>query len=152
MKAKGGFTLIELLVVIGIIAILAGVVIVAVNPGRQFAQGRDTVRNNDVLAILNAIGQYQADHGGNFNCPTGQSLPTSLTFIGSGAGEYNMHDCIIPTYISQIPLDPIGAPSSTFTSTGSYTTGYRVSYDPTTRRVTVDAPYAEITTPITLTR
>jgi len=148
MKGRSGFTLIELLVVIGIIAILAGVVIVALNPGRQFAQARDTQRQSNVRAILDAVGEYQADHGGNFNCPTGSSLPTVATEI-SNPGGFNIHDCIVPTYISQLPRDP---GSSTFVSTSSYDAGYRLKYDPSTRRVTVDAPYAEINTPITLTR
>ena len=53
-----------MLVVIGIIGILAAIVLVAVNPGRQFAQSRNVQRQSDVNAILNAINTYQTDNNG----------------------------------------------------------------------------------------
>ncbi len=133
MKSKG-FTLIELLVVIGIIAILAGVVIVALNPGRQFAQARNTQRWSNVNTILNAISQNQVDNKGNFTCATGGPLPTSSAQIGSSG--YNIETCIVPTYVSTMPVDPtVGTASST---------GYFVVYDPATRRITVSAQSTEI--------
>ena len=64
MKVKNGFTLIELLVVIAIMVILMGVVLVALNPGRQYQLSRDAKRQSDVNAILNAINQYQIDNDG----------------------------------------------------------------------------------------
>ena len=135
-----GFTLIEILIVIGILAILATVVLIALNPARQFAQARDSQRTANVNAILNAIGQRIADNKGVFEgtlnsvtCPT---LPTAATAIGT-----TLDDCLVPTYLSAIPTDP--KPGS-----GG---GYRVAA-PTGGRITVDAPSAEITTPIEVTR
>jgi prepilin-type N-terminal cleavage/methylation domain-containing protein len=62
LKNQKGFTLIEILVVIGMIALLAAIVLIAINPSRQFAQGRNSQRHNDASAILNAVGQYIADN------------------------------------------------------------------------------------------
>src|SRR3989344_4777514 len=61
-----GFTLIEILVVIGIIAILAAIVLVAINPARHFREASNTQRSSNVNAILNAVGQFIVDNKGEF--------------------------------------------------------------------------------------
>ena len=43
-KVKQGFTLIELLVVIGILTVLLAIVLIAINPGKQFSQANNTQR------------------------------------------------------------------------------------------------------------
>ena len=140
-KRQAGFTLIEILVVIGIIAILASIVIIAINPARQFAQARDTQRRNDVTAVLNSIGQYMADNDGLF---TGcVALPGTTTEIGTGVGNVNIESCIVPTYISTMPMDPDGGTAAA--------TGYSVKEDATTGRITVSAT-PEVATTIGVTR
>ena len=52
---KSGFTLLEILLVVGIIAILAGIVIVAINPAKQLATVRNTERKSDIKQINNAL-------------------------------------------------------------------------------------------------
>lgn len=140
-KPIKGFTLIEILVVIGIIAILAAIVIVAVNPARQFAQANDTTRTSDVSAILNAIGQNIADNKGTFTCGT-VTLPSTATDIGTAAGKIDL-TCLVPNYISAVPKDPVGGADTD--------TKYQVMQDATTKRVTVSAT-PQVASSISLTR
>ncbi|MFA6909214.1 MAG: prepilin-type N-terminal cleavage/methylation domain-containing protein [Patescibacteria group bacterium] len=154
---KKGFTLIELLVVIGIIAILAGIVIVAVNPGRQLAQARDATRWNDVNALLSSVHQYAVDNLGNFpsgidvdettvqivgtdtttNCSTATPTCTNhgspvTVFSAAASGCYvNLLPVLVSTYLPAIPQDG---------QTGSaLTTRFYIDRNPTTGRITVGA-------------
>lgn len=137
-KKTEGFTLIEILVVIGIIAVLAAIVIVAINPAKQFAQARNTQRTSNTASILNAIGQRMADNKGVFagsftigantyTCPT--IVNDGIDNAGGGTG-LNL-SCLVPTYISSLPIDPAGTTSPDI--------GYTVAVD-ATGRVTVCAP------------
>lgn len=126
---SAGFTLMELLVVIGVIAILASIVVVALNPSRQFAQARNTQRESDVATILNAVGQNIADNKGTFTC-AGVTIDGTATTIGTGAT--NLTSCLVPTYIpSTIPFDPDGGTAAD--------TKYTIAVD-TLGRFTVCAP------------
>lgn len=133
MNRKGGFTLIEILVVIGIIAILAGIVIIAINPSRQFAQARDTQRTSDVSALSNAIGQYIADNKG--------VLPSEITSTLQEISNSGADICsvLVPTYMAALPVDPSTGNAIPSPCPTSYSTGYKVVEDNTTKRITVSA-------------
>lgn len=140
MYMRRGFTLIELLIVIGIIGILAAVVLVAVNPARQFANARDTQRRSDLYGITNAVYQYAVEHNG--------IIPSSITQIptgiGSDPGLVNLALDLVPTYIAAFPHDP---------STGSDgNTGYMIYRDPNNRVVATASSELNPATPIQIIR
>src|SRR3954469_23987845 len=103
---KNGFTLIEILVVIGIIAVLAAVVLVAINPARQFKLARDSQRVSNVNALLNTVSQNIAEHHGVFYCgPNPMPLPSTTTIVRNSGGV-DLAPCVVPAYISMLPFDP----------------------------------------------
>jgi prepilin-type N-terminal cleavage/methylation domain-containing protein len=84
-----GFTLIELLIVIGIIAILAAAVIIAINPGQQFASARDRTRESHINTLQKALFSYQIDNLGTLG---GLNLPSTLTEI-CNTNEIDPSEC-----------------------------------------------------------
>ena len=131
-----GFTLIELLVVIGVLTVLLAIVLVAVNPSRQFSQANDTQRRSDVNAILNAVHQYAADNKGVL--PTGIPTGATAALICKPTATCNGTDpavdlCtdVVAKYLADIPRDPKNgtiAPGANTLSCDATTTAYDTTY------------------------
>ncbi len=145
---KSGFTLIELLIVIALIAVLAGAVIIALNPARQFQQARNSERWSHVSAIANAVQQATAESRGTWTCASG-AIPTSTTDIAPGAGNYDLCNCLVPNQVASLPYDPS---SGSYTDCTTYDTGYTISANSSTGRVTIYAPSAELGASISVTQ
>jgi prepilin-type N-terminal cleavage/methylation domain-containing protein len=146
-NSQKGFTLIELLVVIGVLAVLLAIVLIAINPARQFSQANNTKRASDVNAILNAVDQYAADNKG--------SIPVSITTTSQTISDAAADICsaIVPTYIAALPVDPLTNNGTAIsTCSGTYTTGYTIIKSATDNRITVTAPAAELGAVIGVTR
>lgn len=143
---RRGFTLIELLLVIVIVAILAGIVLVAINPARQVSQANNAQRRSDVNAILSAVHQYSIDNRGTIP----SAITTTAQTIGSGTGKADICSLVVPTYIAAMPFD--GADSGNlYTDCTTYNTGYTIKKD-ANNRITVAAPSAELSESISVTR
>lgn len=120
-KTTQGFTLIELLIVVSIIAILASVVFVALNPLQRFKDARDARRWSDVSELLNAIKLNQIDNGGTYISAITNAVAGTNYQIGSnGSGcdtgcsaVVTVGSCLdLPSIISSghigsIPKDPV---------------------------------------------
>ncbi len=158
VSLKSGFTLLEILLVVGIIAILAGIVILAINPTKQLGDARNAQRRSDVLTILNAIYQYSIDTNGTIPATITSTAACALGAnkeINNGAATnanlVDLYTTLIAseastTYLVAIPRDPIATSSAD--GLGS---GYAV-VKTASNRVTVCAPLAESGVTISVTR
>lgn len=147
---KHGFTLIELLVVIALIAILATTVILGMNPARQFAQARNAQRWTHVNSYLKIVHQNRVDNNGVWTCAAG-ALPNVATNMGSGPDDYDICDCILPTYARVLAPDP-SAPDAHYNDCDDYNTGYTIMENATDGRITIAAPAAEVGVAIGVTQ
>ncbi len=114
-KTAQGFTLVELLIVIAIIAILAAVVVLIVNPLELTRRGRDAARLSDFANLQQAINiavqeatnstQYLLCGGVAGSC-AGNSVTGTRSSAGTGWAKVNLGtqtSVSVPT----LPIDPI---------------------------------------------
>jgi len=157
IQVHKGFTLLEVLLVIALIAILAGLIVVAVNPAKQLAGARNVQRQSDINTIVNAIYQYVID-GNALSTLSIPSIATCrATCIAYTAWTDNAQqicrtertgDCLLgvenmddtlAAYLGALPVDPSA------TSEGDDNgTGYYICQDSSSYTVTVCAPGTEI--------
>jgi prepilin-type N-terminal cleavage/methylation domain-containing protein len=144
---KNAFTLLELLIVIGILVILIGATIAAINPGRQFAKANNARRWSDISVLLNAVLQNIIDNKGVWVCPDYSEITTSTdgAFIASTTEailQAPICNCLLPRYLPALPQDPrVGNPLTACPAT--YNTRYKIYQDATTSRITIFAPDAQ---------
>ncbi len=111
---KKAFTLIEVLLVVAILAILAGIVILAIDPGRESGDATNAQRSADVNTMLNAVYQYALNNTGSLP-PVILDLPdtapveicnVSLNSNSDCNGYLDLSILIKENYLRAIPADP----------------------------------------------
>jgi prepilin-type N-terminal cleavage/methylation domain-containing protein len=136
-KSKHAFTLLEILLVVAALSILAGIVIIAINPSRQLATTRNAQRAMDVNTIFKAVYQYAIDHKGLLPASIG-TTPVEICRSNavSCAGMVNLSSLTDNgTYLVSLPIDP--------TDSSVNGTGYMI-YKTSAGRPIVDSSLAEL--------
>lgn len=157
MRKRDGFTLIELLVVISIIAVLAAVVFVALDPVTRFASARNSRRWNDVNSVLTAAHECIVDADGvTSGCIGSLTAGQTYEIVSSGStgcddvctgATSDTHcadiDTALVAYLKTLPTDPGGVTAGH--------TEYSISID-SNNIITVASCAAELSATIQVSR
>lgn len=113
-----GFTLVELLVVIAIVAILAGALMIAINPQALLQKSRDAKRLQDMDTLVKAINLALADGEITLAATSTEGVSTGSRAV-NGTGYVSF---TIPTgktglskYLPTLPADPLNTGSNVYT-------------------------------------
>jgi len=158
-NVQAGFTLLEVLLVVAIIAILAGIVIVAINPGKNLGDARNANRSADVNTIINGIYQYELDNNGASPPIGSRTGAVAITTTATEICNSTASTCtglvdlnVLSTngkYLVGIPTDPTcptGPPACNANGAG-----YKVLLT-SNNRLQVTAPQAENSKTIQVTK
>jgi len=157
-QSQKGFTLIELLLVIAIIAILAAVIFVALDPLKRFADSRDSTRWSEIEELLHAIKIDQIDNRGEYLQSIQDIADDTWYMIGIASttiedcetqcdalGDFdvatttacvNLAGLVGEGYMPSIPISPNNPNESVWSAS---TTGYVLRKDVDTGYLTIGA-------------
>ena len=106
MRLRRGFTLIELLLVIGVVGVLASIVIVAINPGKQLQAAEDVRRSSNANQLAKAFEHHFIDTWEPIlDIPEGEENAVPLCRAGITDPSCVNVDVLVPTFIVALPVD-----------------------------------------------
>lgn len=103
--SRPGFTLIELLIALGIIGIVSTIVLVAVNPYKNYCEAENAKRKVEARELKNAIYQYIVAGRVPPTAPVGEDNARPVCRPGVSDPSCISLDDLMPAYIGTMPLD-----------------------------------------------
>ena len=111
LPSRSGYSLLEILPTLSLLAALAIIVILSLNPKKQFEDARNAKRHTDLFLIADALASHARETNGGVisQIPV---LPTPALEICRGAPAANCLslDPLLGVYLDAIPTDPLAPP------------------------------------------